>query len=243
MNDISLLNRLILILKKWTLLWLLCLLSIAFFYFELYDYLTFAAIKTYQTDVSAWTSSHYMAAIGLFLLIYTVMIACAIPGGTIMTLLGGFLFGADAFFYVLFGTVAGGLILFYAVRSAFGARIAAQRSNWIKKIEKGFQKNAFHYLLMMRLVPVFPCWLSNISAGVLNVPVRTFVLATIIGVTPATLIYVLVGRGLDKIIAAEPANGMKILLAPSILIPLMGLAILTIVPVIYKSVRKNNKMR
>lgn len=243
MNDQSLLSRIVTISKRWSLLWLLCLLSIAFFYFHLYDYLTFSAIKTYQAKIIAWTNSHYLAATGLFLLIYTVMISCAIPGGTIMTLLGGFLFGIYAYFYVVFGSVVGGLVLFFAVRSAIGARIAAQRSNWIKKLEKGFQKNAFHYLLMLRLVPVFPCWLSNISAGALNVPVRTFVLATIIGVTPATLIYVLVGRGLDKIIAAEPATGMRIFLAPSILLPLIGLALLTLIPVIYKSVRKNNKMR
>jgi uncharacterized membrane protein YdjX (TVP38/TMEM64 family) len=143
-----------------------------------------------------------------------------------------------AFVYVLLGTVTGGLILYFAVRSAIGGHIAAHTTSWVKKLEGGFKKNAFNYLLMLRLVPVFPCWVSNITAGALNVPLGVFISATLLGVAPATLIYVMVGRGLDKLLALEPSSGLSIFLAPSILLPLIGLAMLSLFPVVYKSLKK-----
>jgi uncharacterized membrane protein YdjX (TVP38/TMEM64 family) len=83
------------------------------------------------------------------------------------------------------------------------------------------------------------CWVSNISAGALNIPIRTFLLATIIGITPATLIYVLAGRSLDKIIAAAPTQGLAILATPAILFPLIGIVLLSLAPIFYKAIKKS----
>ena len=165
------------------------------------------------------------------------MIACGIPGATILTLLGGFLFGGLAIAYSIFATTAGGLILYLAIRTAFGANIAARKSGWIKKMENGFQQNAFHYLLMLRLMPVFPCWISNIAAGALNVPIFTFLTATMLGIAPASIIYVMAGRGLDEFFAGEHAPNASALLTPSLFFPLLGLAILSLLPVFYKGIK------
>ena len=225
--------------RRWLPLTILASIFSLFFLFNLLHYLTFEAINQYQLFIKQWTLTHHAAALTLYLLIFILLLACAIPGGTVLCLLGGFLFGLVAFFYALFATTAGGLILCLAVRSAFGASASKRRYQWLKNVERGFQKNAFYYLLMLRVMPFCPCWVSNISAGALNVPIRTFLLATIIGVTPATLIYVLAGRSLDKIIATAPTQGFAILTAPSILLPLIGLGILSLMPIFYKSIKKS----
>lgn len=225
------------LIKKWFLLLLLLVLFFAFFYFHLYKYLTLQTIKIYEVDAKMWTATHYKSAVCLYLLVFISLIACAIPCATLLTLIGGFLFGMMALLYATIATTLGGTILFLAIRTAIGARIAAKSTGWIKAMEHGFQRNAFHYLLMLRLVPIFPCWISNVSAGVLNVPIKTFVLATMIGIFPATFIYVMAGRSLDKLLI-EQSPSLHALLTPSIFFPLLGLALLSLFPIFYKSVKK-----
>lgn len=225
---------------KWLPLIVLALLSSAFFYFRLHQYLTIDTIKTYHASAEAWTVSHYQAAVGLYILVFVGLIACGIPCATILTLLGGFLFGGLAFFYAVFSTTFGGILLYLAIRGSIGAGIAAKSTGWIKKMEHGFQQNAFSYLILLRLIPIFPCWVSNIAAGVLNIPFNTFVIATLLGISPATFIYAMAGRGLEALLTVESAPFTNIILTPSILFPLIGLAILSLFPVIYKSMKKKS---
>lgn len=225
--------------KKWFVLVFLLSICILFYYFDLHKLLTYETLRTYQHTAQLWTITHFKTAIFLYILIFSLLIACTIPCATLMTLLGGLLFGGIAIVYAVCGITLGGVILFFAVRSAIGENIATASNHWIKKMEKGFQKNAFNYLLMLRLMPIFPCWISNVSAGALNVPLRTFVAATVIGVLPATCVYVLVGRGLDRFFAENQAPGLDLLLTPSLFFPLLGLAFLSLFPVIYRHMRKN----
>ena len=230
-------------LQKWFLLILLLVACCAFFYFDLHHYLTFETIKKYQASARAWTADHYLAAVSLYLLIFILLIACAIPCGTVLTLLGGFLFGNIAILYAIMGTTVGGMILFFAIRTAIGATLKAKSTGWLKTMEHGFQENAFNYLLMLRLVPIMPCWVINISAGALNVPLKTFVSATVIGIFPATFIYVMVGRGLDKFFSADHTPNFSMILTPSIFFPLLGLAILSLFPVFYKLLKNAPETR
>ncbi len=226
--------------------WLLpCLLLFFAFilYFNFRDYLSVAAIQQYHGSVQQWTNTHYKLAATLYLLIFVILVACAIPCATALALLGGFLFGMTAVFFAVFSTTLGGTLLYLVVRTSFGHRIAAKSSGWIKKLEHGFKENAFNYILMLRLTPVFPCWLSNVTAGLLNVPLKTFILATVIGILPATWLYVLIGQGLDKLISNDQFSFSNIILSPSTFFPLLALGMFSIVPIIYKSVKKHIKNR
>jgi uncharacterized membrane protein YdjX (TVP38/TMEM64 family) len=229
--------------SRYFMLGILALVFILFFYFKLYNYLTLATLKHYQSAAQQWTTSHYDLAAAIYISAFVLLIACAIPCATFMTLLGGFLFSAIAILYAEFSITFGGMILYYAVRTAIGSRIAAKKSGWINKLETGFKENAFSYLLILRLVPIFPCWISNIGAGLLNVPLKTFVLATALGILPSTIIYALAGRGLDKIITNNQVPLSHLILTPSVLFPLLGLAILSLAPVIYKFVKKPEQNR
>lgn len=224
--------------RPYLFLGLLAVVLTSFFYFHLYDYLTLNTLKNYQTTVQQWTLAHYNLAICIYILTFTGLIACTIPCATFLTLVGGFLFGNIAFFYAVFSTTLGGFILFLTVRSTIGLHITKKSYRWVKKLELGFKQNAFNYLLTLRLVPIFPCWLSNVSAGLLNVPSKTFLSATILGVAPSTLIYVMAGRGLDKILDNNNTPITNILLTPSILFTLFGLVVLSIIPILYKTLKK-----
>jgi uncharacterized membrane protein YdjX (TVP38/TMEM64 family) len=187
--------------------------------------------------------AHYYQATFIYIFGFALLITCAIPCATFLTLLGGLLFGSIAILYALFSITFGGFLLFLSVRTAIGARLAAKSRGWIKHIEQGFSKNAFHYLLTLRLMPIFPCWISNIGAGLFNVPIPTFLLATVLGILPSTVIYALAGRGLDKILTDDKTPVLNIIFTPSVFFPLLGLAILSLSPVIYKSVKKRKQNR
>ena len=236
------LSKLVSINKKWLLPGLLFLLALIF-YFNFYDYLSLHAIQQYHGSMQQWTMSHYKIALSLYVLLYTVLVACALPCATVLALLGGFLFGIQAVLYAVFSTTLGGIFLYLAVRTSFGHRIVEKSSGWINKLEQGFRQNAFNYLLMLRLTPIFPCWISNVTAGLLNVPLKTFVLATVIGIFPATLIYVLIGQGLDKLIADDHFSFSNMLFTPTTFYPLLLLAFFSILPIIYKSVKKHIENR
>jgi uncharacterized membrane protein YdjX (TVP38/TMEM64 family) len=229
--------------RKYLFLSILLLVAVTFFYFHLYDYFTFDTLKTYQTLIQSWTIEHYKSAVAIYILLFAIMIACTIPCATFFTLLGGFLFGSIAIVYAIFSTTLGGLILFLAVRTAIGSSIATKHTGWIKSMEQGFQKNAFHYLLSLRLMPIFPCWISNIAAGALNVPLKTFLSATILGILPATIIYVMAGRSLDTLLADKNLPLLNVMFNPSVFFPLLGLAFLSLFPVIYKYIKKYTQKR
>lgn len=218
----------------------IALLLFSFFYFDLHQYLSLDALRNYQTVIEYWTTSHHILSVFLFILIFTGLIACAIPCATFMTLVGGFLFGPLAILYSTFGITVGGMTLFLIVRSAIGEKLRTRKGGWVKRFEHGFRKNAFYYLMALRLVPVFPCWISNVGAGLFNVRLLTFLTATILGTLPATIIYVYAGLGLDKILV-ENAPVEEILFTPSVILPLIGLAILSLLPVVYNLSRSSQK--
>ena len=128
----------------------------------------------------------------------------------------------------------GASILFLAVKTSLGSILAKQGSRWIVRLEEGFQENAFSYLLVLRLLPLFPFWIINIVAGLLNVPLRTFSMATLIGIVPGTLIFVAIGHGLGGILDKGGSPNFSIIFSAPILLPLIGLSILSVMPILYK---------
>lgn len=226
--------------RKYFFLSVLAVLLICFFYFDLYDFFSLDTLKYYQSAIKNWTFQHYFLSISLYILIFSALIACAIPCATFLTLAGGFLFGMAAIFYSLFSISFGGMVLFLTVRTALGTHLANKSIGWIKKIEHGFKRNAFNYILALRLVPIFPCWITNVGAGILNVPLPTFLGATLLGVAPSSVIYVLAGRGLGKIFTDDKTPVQDILFTPAVMLPLIGLAVLSLIPVIYNLLKKSD---
>ena len=206
-----------------------------------YRYFTFTAISENHHFLTQWTQAHYAAAVFLFALAYIVAVAISIPGATFLTLLGGYLFGiVPGTIYVVLSATIGSVLIFLAVKTALGSWLQAKAQGWVTKMEVGFQKNALSYLLFLRLVPIFPFWVVNIVPALLNVRLRLFFIATLIGIIPGSLVYVSVGNGLGAIFAEGTTPDLSVIFRPSILIPILCLALISLVPIIYKKVRKRD---
>jgi uncharacterized membrane protein YdjX (TVP38/TMEM64 family) len=155
---------------------------------------------------------HVLAAHkGLALLIYCVsyicMTALSLPGGLVLTVAGGLLFGCWlGGVAAVISATAGATLLFLVARGALGETFVARAGPWLAKLRDGFRADAMSYLLFLRLVPAFPFWLVNIAAAILGVPLKTYVIATFLGIIPATFAFAAAGAGLESVIAAALAE-------------------------------------
>jgi uncharacterized membrane protein YdjX (TVP38/TMEM64 family) len=214
---------------------ILSAIAVAAYALGLHRYLDLAQIEAHRESLKALVAARpLVTAIG-FVLAYTVAIAISLPGGAILTILGGFLFGTvlGAGLAVV-GATAGAALLFLIARTSLGEPLRRRAGPWLARMEAGFRDNALSYLLVLRLVPLFPFWLVNIVPAFLGVPLRTYVLATALGIIPGSLVYASVGNGLGAVLDAGGRPDLGIILSPPILLPLLGLALLALIPVVYK---------
>jgi uncharacterized membrane protein YdjX (TVP38/TMEM64 family) len=91
-------------------------------------------------------------------------------------------------------------------------------------------------------VPLFPFWLVNIAPAFLGVSTRVYVLATFFGIIPGTFVYSTVGDGLGVVFDRGETPDLGIIFEPTILGSIIGLAVLAMIPVLYKKLRGRDRM-
>lgn len=209
-----------------------------FFLFGLDDYLTFDALREHRAWLLQQVSESTVATSLVFIAIYIAVVAFSLPGGAVMTITGGFLFGQWlGTLYVVFAATIGATILFVAARTALGDLLRAKAGPFLKKMEAGFQEDALSYLLVLRLIPIFPFFVVNLVPAFLGVTLRTYVIATFVGIIPGSFVYATVGAGLGSIFDAGEEFSAASILTPEIITALIGLAILALLPVGYKKLK------
>lgn len=207
---------------------------IAFFALGLQRYVTFQALADHRAVLLAWVAAHPALAPLIYVLSYIAVVAFSLPGGVLLTLTGGFLFGTVAGgIYALIGATIGATALFIAARTALGGLLRAKAGPALRRMEAGFRRDAFSYLLVLRLVPIFPFFLVNLVPAFLDVPLRVYVLATAIGIIPATFVFASVGSGLGAVFDEGRTPDLGLVFSPPILLPVLGLAVLALIPVVY----------
>ncbi len=210
----------------------------AFFSFGLQDYLTFDALRENRRTILDFVAVKPFAAALIFIAVYTAGVIFVPPSATVMTLLGGFIFGAVfATFYVVVGATLGATVLFLTASYSLGDYMHQRAGPAMRKMESGFRENEMSYMLMLRLIPLFPFWLVNIAPAFLNVRIRTYVIGTFIGIIPGTAVYTMVGSGLGSVIDDAEGLSMAIMLKPEIIAGLGGLGLLALIPVVLKKLK------
>jgi uncharacterized membrane protein YdjX (TVP38/TMEM64 family) len=206
-----------------------------FFYFHLDTYINFETLKEHRQFLSAWTQEHYSLAVCLYMISYVATILCAIPSSIFFSLTAGFLFGSIfGFLYTMVSAIIGAAIFFLLIRTALAEWLAEKLGKKLQHFEAGFQENAFNYILTMRLIPIFPFFIVNIASAILGVRLFSFLAATFLGIIPANMIYVSLGHGLGKIFDHHQTPNIEIIFQPHIFIPLILMAVLALLPVVYK---------
>jgi uncharacterized membrane protein YdjX (TVP38/TMEM64 family) len=222
-------------------------------------YLTMGALAENREALRAFIGANMVLSLAIFIALYTAAVALSLPGGAVLTIAGGFLFGwllggAAS----IFAATIGASIVFLIARSALGDFLAARAGPWLSRFRQGFQEDAFSYLLFLRLVPIFPFWLVNLAPGLLGVSFTTYVATTFLGIIPGTFAFSLAGKGLDSVIEAQQAvrqsclakmgsGGQEscsyaldpgALLTPELIAGLVALGVVALIPVAVKWFRR-----
>jgi uncharacterized membrane protein YdjX (TVP38/TMEM64 family) len=223
--------------RVWPLL-CLALAVLAVFALDLDRYLTFAALREHREALSAFVDRNIVGAGLIYVAIYALAIALSVPGGAVLTIAGGFMFGSViATILVVFAATLGATLVFLIAKSALGDPLRARAGPFLKRMEAGFQQDALNYLLVLRLIPVFPFWIVNLVPAFLGVPLRTYMLGTLIGIIPGTFVFASVGAGIGSVLDRGEEFSPASVLTPQIVIALIGLAALALLPVAYRKLK------
>ncbi len=206
-----------------------------YFALGLDKYLSFQALADHRLQLQELVAANEFAVTLAFFVLYALSVAFSLPSATLLTVTAGFLFGTVmGGFWVVISATLGATAVFLAARSAFGDGLRRRAGPGLKRFEAGFRSNAVSYLLVLRLVPLFPFFLVNIGPALLGVPLRTYVATTLVGIIPGTFVYTSVGNGIGKVFDQGRSPDLGIIFSPEILGPIVGLALLALLPVAYK---------
>jgi uncharacterized membrane protein YdjX (TVP38/TMEM64 family) len=212
---------------------------IAFFALGLNDYLTLDTLRENRAALKEWVQANRTEAVLVFIAAYIVVAAASLPAGAVLSVTGGFLFGSVfGAAWIVIGATIGASLLFVIARSALGEPLRRRFGGRIKSMEDGFRRNAFSYMLILRLVPLFPFWLVNLAPAFLGVSLLTFVVTTAIGIIPGAFVFASIGNGLNALFEAgeQPDLSLTSLIArPDFYIPIAGLILLSLIPVVYRA--------
>ena len=224
---------------RWVPLALLALGCVVFFALGWHQYISFNTLKAHRAELLDWVAARPFWAPLVYMLVYAVAVSFSLPGGAVLTVTGGFLFGTVlGATYAVIGATIGAIVVFLAARTALGDLLRAKADGALKRMEEGFREDAFSYLLVLRLVPLFPFFVVNLAPAFLGVGLGVYALTTFLGIIPGGLVYASVGSGLGAVFDAGAKPHLGILFTPPILLPILGLCVLALVPVAYKRLRK-----
>jgi uncharacterized membrane protein YdjX (TVP38/TMEM64 family) len=206
------------------------------------DLLSFEALARNRQSLGRGVEDSAVLASLSFLAVYAAITALSLPLGAVMTVASGLLFGPVwGTLLSVIGATAGATVVFLAAGRVAGPRLRARVASALRRMDAGFRENAFNYLLVLRLIPLFPFWLVNLAPAFAEVRLRTFVAATALGIVPGTFVFALVGNGFGALAAAGKEPGLDVILRPAVLAPVLGLAVLALVPVIYRKMRQRQR--
>jgi uncharacterized membrane protein YdjX (TVP38/TMEM64 family) len=204
----------------------------AFFALGGHHYLSLDAIREHRDALLAYTDAHYVQAVAIAFATFVVATLLCLPTGTVLSLTMGLLFGRWVGVTIL--TTAGTLgatLLFLSARHFFARPLRQRLGSLGERVNEGFTRDAFHWLLFLRLTPIFPYFLVNLAPALTDIPVRTYVAATFLGIFPSTFVFANLGQTLGRIDSAQQ------LVAPETLIALALLGIFAIVPIFVRQWR------
>jgi uncharacterized membrane protein YdjX (TVP38/TMEM64 family) len=205
-------------------------------------WLSLDILRTHEEQFRAYVLAHPVQSVTVFVLVYILATTAYVPGASILTMTGGFLFGTwEGGGAALVGATIGALGGYWLVRTALGEPLrhkAEASPGTLKKVAEGIRSDTFSYTLSLRLIPAMPFWLLNAAAGLVSAPVRPYALATALGIVPATFIYAGLGAGLHKLFALGERPNLSIIFEPHVLWPLLGLGLLSLIPAVVRRLRR-----
>ncbi|MBN9318362.1 MAG: hypothetical protein BGN86_06255 [Caulobacterales bacterium 68-7] len=202
------------------------------------DHLTLAELSMRRAELVAYAAAHPLRTAAIYIGLYIVVVSLSLPFALIFTLTGGLLFGPIwGGLAAVTGATLGSTVMFLACRTAIGDWLRSKAGPRLLRIENAILADAFTCIIALRLIPAFPLWIINIGAGLVAIPLRTYFVASFLGMVPSSLVYASVGSGFGHVLAKGGAIDVRVLTEPQVWAPLIGLGLLSLTPLLYRRLR------
>jgi uncharacterized membrane protein YdjX (TVP38/TMEM64 family) len=199
-----------------------------FFYLDLGRVLTLESLKANRQLLLQYHAEHALLMVAAFMAIYIIQTALALPGATILSLSAGAIFGPWlGMLYAVSSASIGATIAFLMTRYLLRDVVLNRFGDKLEGINQELETRGLNYLLFLRLVPAFPFFLINLSAGLTRLPLRTFVLGTFFGIIPGGFVIVNAGASLAQI------NSPSDIVSPRVLGSFALLGLFALIPALY----------
>jgi uncharacterized membrane protein YdjX (TVP38/TMEM64 family) len=193
-------------------------------------------LRVYHSSLTEWVAANTVVAVIGYVAIYIAATALSFPGGALLSLTGGFLFGpVFGTLLISVGATTGAVIVFLFARTVFGDQALAKIGEQQPQLVAGIRRNAWSYLLVMRLIPLFPFFLVNLVAAFVGVSLPTYLLTTIFGILPGSIVYALSGAGLGDVLDRGSNLSVGSVFTPTIIAALVGLSVLSLLALVVRS--------
>lgn len=200
------------------------------------EHLSLETLARHREALTTFVSGNWGLAALAYLGIYIAAVAFSVPGAVFITLSGGFLFGAVAgTALTVLGATIGATAVFLLARTLFGEDALSRLGPRAEALAEAIRRNAASYLLVLRLVPLFPFFLVNLVPAFVGVRLPVYVATTLVGILPGTAVFSLAGAGLGDVLALGGAFDVGSVLTPQVLGALIGLALLSLAAIPLKA--------
>ncbi|MHB2210148.1 TVP38/TMEM64 family protein [Methylobacterium sp. CM6257] len=137
-------------------------------------------------------------------LVYVGAVVVSVPATLILTMICGFLFGIVPGALTAVSAATSGAAIVFAIGRGPGADLLKRMGGTrLAALAAGFRRDAFGYIAVLRLLPLFPFWVTNLAPAAFGVKMRVFVLATFLGLLPGAFVYATTGAGIEEVVAAH----------------------------------------
>lgn len=199
-----------------------------FFWFDLERFLTLEALKAKRQILLDFYATHTLVMVAGFMAVYIIQTALSLPGATILSLAAGAIFGSImGTFYAVISASIGATLAFLMTRYLLRDFVLTRFGSRLEGLNRELEQRGFNYLLFLRLVPLFPFFLINLAAGLTQLPLRTFMIGTLLGIIPGGFVFVNAGASLATI------TSISGIASPRVLGSFALLGLFALIPVFY----------
>ena len=204
-------------------------------YFLNRDFFELKTLFTYLEIIQNYISNNFFISFLIFTFTYCFLIVCNFPAASLLSLIGGFLYGTwIGGTGIIIGGTAGAFIVFLVAKSYFHDFISNKLLHKYTFINNYFQKNDLELMLLIRLIPGIPFFAQNLILAGLGAKRLKFFFTTLIGLSPWAIIFASIGQGLEDIFIEDQDLSFALIAKPEYLIPISMIASLVIIILIFK---------
>ena len=167
--------------------------------------------------LQAWMHHAGVAAPLMFMALYAAATVLFLPG-SVLTIAGGALFGPVwGTLYSLTGATLGATLAFLVARYLAFDWVARKAGGRLKQLIEGVEKESWHFIAFVRLVPLFPFNLLNYALGLTRVSLPHFIVTSYICMLPGAIAFTYLGYAGREAAAGSAGSIQKGLLALGLL--------------------------